>query len=242
MILYIVSLRRSTTRRKTVLQNPFGKVGYEFFDAFDASRGEHEGVSRYDEKGALQHFGLPLTPGEVACYASHYHLWEKCRSSGLPIAVMEDDVAISTRFEAAFELAKTVVVEHRFIRLAAQHDRPFRIIRSLDASHRLIRFLQGPAGTQCYCLSPDGAAALLDGASRWIEPVDVYIDSFWRHTVTPKAIIPFEAREMDRSIVESTIGNRKFHRAGWAKLRREATRARDAIARIVFNATHPDTF
>lgn len=235
MKLFIISLPRSVDRRQTMLSQDFGQIRPEFFDAFDGARGEHHSISRYSEAEAVSHFGVPLTVGEVACYASHYALWQRCSEMGEPIAIIEDDVEVTAHFKDAFLAAHEIIAEHKMIRLAAQHDRPFRELRVLNARYKLVRFLQGPAGTQCYCISPKGADALIAAARSWIEPVDVYIDSFWRHGVTSNAIIPFEAREMDRRMVESTIGNRKIRRTGLAKLRFELSRVRQKVARILFN-------
>ncbi len=159
MQLFIVSLARSKTRRTKVLRNYFGDIQHQFFDAFDAATGGHDDISRYDEVAAIRHFGLPLAPGEVACFASHYALWQHCVSIGQPIAIMEDDVVLSAGFAEAFDLAQKNIEACRFIRLAGLKKRPFSLVRKLNEHYDLVRFKQGPTGTQCYCLSPEGAAA-----------------------------------------------------------------------------------
>ncbi len=236
MQLFIVSLARSASRREQVLRNNFGGISHAFFDAFDASIGGHEAVSRYDEATAIRKFGVALAPGEVACFASHYALWQHCMAIGQPIGVMEDDVDLSPSFEQAFNLAAKHIVARRFIRLAGLHQRPFRLVGALDDRFNLVRFKHGPAGTQCYCISPEGAARLLKHAGRWHEPVDLYIDSFWRHGLAALAILPFEAREHEANSLDTTISGRQVRRSGWAKYRREATRLVQGLQRFVFNA------
>jgi glycosyl transferase family 25 len=113
------------------------------------------------------------------------------------------------------------------------------VAADLGGGHRLVRFLQGPVGAQCYALSPGGAAALLRKAERWIEPVDLYLDAFWRHGLACKAILPFEAAERPRTAANrSTIGDRKQKRTGLAKLAREGTRLSEMLARLGYNLTH----
>ena len=99
-------------------------------------------------------------------------------------------------------------------------------------------YLRGPAGAQCYSLSPAAAAALLAGADRWLEPVDLYMDRFWEHGVACKALMPYQAFEMDQTVMPSSIGARAFHRRGIAKWRREFNRAWDDAARFAYNLTH----
>lgn len=240
MQLFIISLVRSTSRREEVLRNPLGDIQHQFFDAIDASAGQHLSVSRYDEDGAIRRFGLPLLPGEVGCFASHYTLWRHCVSIGRPIAIMEDDVTVTPHFVEAFGLAAQHIEACRFIRLAGLKERAFSTVRQLTERHSLVRFRRGPMGTQCYCLSPRGAALLLQGAERWTQPVDLYIDSFWRHGVASLAILPFEARESDEQASETTIAGREVRRGGWAKYRREADRLSQTVQRLVYNATHRD--
>ena len=239
MDLYIISLKRSISRREKMLCNPLYGIKHEFFDAVDARVAGPEALSRYDREGAIRRFGLPLTPGEVGCFASHHALWERCAASGRPIAVMEDDVALSERFRQAMRLADELIMEHRFIRLAGQKERKSRGLQRLASGFSLVRFSRGPSGTQCYCVSPEGARVLLAGAERWVEPVDTYIDSYWRHGLTPKGIIPFEAHELDREQVASTIGDRTKHRTGYAKLRHEVARVGQNVARVLFDVLHP---
>jgi glycosyl transferase, family 25 len=234
MNLFVVSLVRAADRRARFARNDLQGISYSFFDAVDALAGEHVSVSRYNEEKALRTFGAPLRSGEIACFASHYQLWERCRDEGIALAIMEDDVIVAPLFREALRLAGELVRTHRFIRLAGQKQRPFRPIRRLAPPFQLVSFLSGPEGLQCYCISPDGAKALLAGAREWIQPVDLYIDSAWKHGLAPKAIVPFQAEEIDRGIVPSMIGDRQHRRTGLRKVQREVSRLRDKLAMKLF--------
>jgi glycosyl transferase family 25 len=217
-------------------------IAYEIFQAVDGLRGEHEKISRYDEQGCLRRFGAPLTPGEIGCFASHFLLWQRCEQLREPITIIEDDVLLSPAFVDVLVLAAARIMEHRFIRLATwfeRPERPFRIIEVIGEHRRLVRFLRGPGGTQCYCLSPDGAAALLASSQRWIEPVDQHIDRFWKHGVESKALLPFEAWEVEPTSLPQGIGDRRYCRKGFAKLSREWGRISDTAARTIYSLTHP---
>jgi glycosyl transferase family 25 len=237
--LFVISLERFP-ERAAFMRAGLERLGltYEMFPAIDGSRGQHHEISRYDEKECLRRFGAPLLPAEIACFASHFLLWERCVRLREPITVLEDDVALSPGFAETLAFSTGLIARHRFIRLAGYYERPFRPVETIDPRRRLVRFLQGPRGTQCYSIAPDGAAALLAFSQWWIEPVDLYIDRFWHHGVQSKAILPFEAWEVDRQALPQGISDRTHKRSGFAKLRREWNRLADTAARSAYNLMH----
>jgi glycosyl transferase family 25 len=235
----VISLRRMPERRALV-ETQFTNAGiaFEYFDAIDAAEPDYLTRSRYDEKLCLSRFGMALTPGEIACYASHYAVWQLCVARNCNVVIYEDDVVLGADFPAVLSMAEELIDEHRFIRLYAMHDRRFRRLKALGSRHALVRYLHGPMGCQCYCLSPAGAAALLAKADRWAEPVDHYVDYFWRHGLASKAIWPFELQEMDRRAITGAIGHRPMRLGRIAKLRRELSRFRINTQRIAYNLRH----
>ena len=42
----------------------------------------------------------PLTKGEVGCFLSHWHIWNKCIEKNEPIIVLEDDAILTDKFDA----------------------------------------------------------------------------------------------------------------------------------------------
>lgn len=235
----VISLPRITERRQLITEGFTGLgIEFEFLNAFDARNNEHVPISRYDEAACLANFGLPLTAPEIACYASHYSAWKLCAARGQPVAIYEDDVLLSPAFPNVLALAERLIDKHHFIRLFGKHARKFRLVEQTTPTHALVRYLQGPIGAQCYCLSPPGAAALLAKADRWTEPLDQYIDRFWIHGLPSKAIVPFELQEMDRQKITGAIGDRTKRRQGMAKLRREIARQKNVLARNLYNVIH----
>lgn len=236
MLSFVVNLERSFERRSRIMANLRSlDVDFEIFRAVDGALGEHRAFRQYDEADCIRYFGSPLLPAEVGCFASHYLLWQRCVGENRPIAIMEDDVELQPGFPEALRLAASQVDQYRFIRLAGLVERPYHVIRVFNGSRKLVRFLQGPQGCQCYCLSPDGAAALLAAAEQWVEPVDLFIDRFWVHGVASMALLPFEVLHSDMAVATSTIGSRQQKRTGINKLRREWYRMRDTIARQMYN-------
>ena len=236
MDILVINLERAKKRRafkENRLRQLVAK--YEIFPGVDAMGDLPTKFNRYDAEACMSRFGAALTPGELGCYASHYLVWEECARRGKPVLVMEDGVELSSAFPDALELASERIAEHRFIRLCGLFPRPFRSIEAINATRQLVRFLRGPSGLQCYALSPDGAQALLAKARSWVEPVDTYVDRFWCHGLTPTALVPFEVRHHDDATLPSLIGERKQHRRGVGKARREFFRLWDSFRRISYN-------
>ena len=236
--IFVINLERSPDRRH-FMQKQFDSLGLraDFFAAVDASRGDLEGISRYDEDRALWTMGHPLAPGEVGCFASHYRLWERCVAMQTPIVVMEDDVRIDAGFQAALEHTRGLIHRYGFVRLSALFERRYQIVTQLDSRHQLIRYLKGPYGTQCYALAPTGAQILIDHAKVWINAVDSYIDAFWTHGLASLAITPFHVASDEHGADASTIGLGRFRtpRPWYRELRRNITHFHGRVQRMIFN-------
>ncbi|WP_421855969.1 glycosyltransferase family 25 protein [Oricola sp.] len=235
MKVLVISLQSKPERaaRVTARLDALG-VPHDVFSAVDGTRGEHEAWQQYDEAACLREFGKGLLPAEIGCFASHYSIWQQCANEGVPILVLEDDVTILDGFPDALEIAQAHLEDRQLIRLAGLTRRPFRQVKGLGGRN-LVRFLRGPEGTQAYMLAPEGAEALLRAATRWIRPVDHFLDRFWVHRVLPYAVLPFEIIHTKDAERTSTIGNRWTKRRGWMKVRRELNKFRDDISRWVFN-------
>lgn len=236
MMVHVVNLERFPERRERVeaMLGYFG-VEFEIFSAIDGLDTANKLLDHYDEDRCLNYLGVPLQPGEVGCFASHFSLWRLCVEKGAPIVVMEDDVEVYPQFSTAIEVASERIEEKRFIRLSGLVERKYRVVEQIDETWQLVRFLRGPVGTQCYCISPEGAAALLEGAESWGEPVDRYIDRFWQHGVDSLGLLPFTVAHDDQDL---TIGERWLRPSGRHKGRREISRITDRMGRFIYNARH----
>ncbi len=236
MKVYVIGLDRLAERREAVVARlrSLGVVP-EVFAAIDGAAGQHAAFPQYDEARCVRHFGAPLFPGEVGCYASHYTLWQRCVEDNRPITVLEDDIEILPGFPEALAIAETLIAEHRLIRLAGLVEQRFRELRQMTETCTLVRFLRGPLGCQGYCLSPQGAKALVATARHWIEPVDQHIDRFWIHGVESMGLLPFPVVHGLSAALPSSIGERVANRTGVDKLRREWHRLRDDFARTLYN-------
>lgn len=240
MEIFVITLQKSKQRQAAIAAelSRLGITAYRFFKGPDGALGEHKTISRYDERKCLRTFGAPLVAGEIACFASHFLLWRECIAQGRPILIMEDDLTFQPGFTEVLSMTEARIEDHRFIRLYGLKSYPYKVLEEIDETRKLVRFLRGPVGTQCYGISPEGAVALLKKADCWIQPVDDYIDGFWHHGVASKAIVPFEVSEIDQDVSQVSIGPRKFRRKGVAKLCRETNRIMQSVARFGYNVRH----
>lgn len=237
MSVRIISLRRLPERAaKVSARLEECRVEHELFPAVDAALGEHLRWPNYDAAICLRAFGTTLLPSEIACFASHYSLWEVCARSGEPMLILEDDVTFGDGFPDVLRIAETHLPKYPLIRLAGIFDRPYREVERLG-QRRMVRYSRGPLGTQAYVIAPGAAKALLRKAKTWREPVDHHVDRYWAHGVLPHAILPFEVFHEGDTEPTSTIGPRLRRRKGWHKLRREMNRLRDKAERQIFNLT-----
>lgn len=213
-------------------------IAHSFFDAVDASKGEHLAVSRYAPRRAVWLRQRHMNAGEVGCFASHYLLWQRCASGTEPMIVMEDDLAIDAGFPDVVALAEALIGAYGFIRLAGLNKVAEVTIRPLDGTYRLVRFLKGPAGTQCYAISPAAARKLIARADAWIEPVDDYLDRFWTHGVQSVAILPFRIHHdvEEQSLIGDSRANRQRSLIG--SVGRTVSRLYASLARRLSNIRH----
>lgn len=191
MKIYVLNLARSQDRREH-MERELGRLslGYEIFDAIDGSKGEHLRFPNYSRDECLRRWRRPMTAGEVACFASHYLLWQQCVASHEPVVVIEDDASVS---EQLMEILRILpkLERYGYCRLSTIVSGKCEIIDAHFASGaRLVRYLGEPQGTQCYVVFPRAAAKLISFAETWTQPVDNYLDSFWEHGVTSLGIDP----------------------------------------------------
>jgi glycosyl transferase family 25 len=234
----VITLARSADRQKH-MTGEFERAGlpFEFFYGVDGPRGEHLRFKQYDEKRTIRFFGKAMGVGEVGCWASHYLVWQKCVELNEPVLVVEDDVKLKPGFAGLVKRLEPLMEDHRLIRLYGLVKRPYRKLKDLGDGFTLIRFLRGPAGTQCYAISPAGAKTLLAGAESWREPVDRYMDRFWRHGLPSLAIMPYLLAHVGYGQLPSDVQS-------WARTRtpytfwRKLVRMGEHGGRHAFNIWH----
>jgi glycosyl transferase, family 25 len=237
----VINLATSMERRSQMIGalDAFG-LTYEFFEAIDGRATKHSLFRRYDPKLAEIRRGFPLTPGELGCYASHFLLWEKCASSGKPMLIFEDDVALRADFPEALTFLATHIERYGLIRLSAHKSRSFAVIRSAAGGGDLVRYRLGPHGTSSYAIAPWAARKLIKKARVWFEPVDCHLDRFWTHGVGSYGINPSPVLHAADTNDSSDIwqGEKRAAKSRRHRKLRALYRARDDIGRFICNVRY----
>ncbi|WP_394955081.1 glycosyltransferase family 25 protein [uncultured Helicobacter sp.] len=241
--LYIINLKRSTDRYRSMREkitalldsNPdlCEVLEFEFFEAIDGKAGEHKRFSDYYSKRlCLWLRGKELSDGEIACFASHYTLWQKCVSESKPCIIIEDDVLFSEHFaQGVLEILRSGYEYVRFIQT-----RPLRSSKPTDLPH-IFATTQLCAGTQGYYLTPSAAHRFIAYAKKWIFPVDDYMDMFYIHKVWILVCVPHLLASNET--LETNIADRNTLKPSRAtKITREIVRLALQVHKAIFCLTH----
>jgi len=184
----------SSTARKANITSQLADLGLAFtlFAAVDGRKEEHRLFSKYDSELNQHYRGQALSKGQLACYASHYLLWQKCVEINHPIVVLEDDALLYP--EPFSEFVRTIdTLRDQFdcIRLFNNKRKAFssRRVSGLDTVE-IHKFNKGHLSTTGYFLTPNGAKKLLQHSERWYMPVDHFMDRFWVNGVECYGTVP----------------------------------------------------
>jgi len=238
MKIFIINLERATERKNIMLPQieKLNSKKYEFifFKAIDAKQNQH---SKF--KNERQSFlskiirGKYLVDGEIACFASHFSLWQKCIELNEPIVILEDDVEFLPEFENG--LKEICESDFEYVRLVCTFDKSFKEIKQKFYSSHL-----GISGAQGYYLTPAAARKFVDNAKKWYTPVDDYMDSFWVNDVPIIVHIPFLIKGDET--VETTIQNRAKKPNIFFKITREFSRLCLEIRKFLYMKIHNYNF
>ncbi len=212
---------------------------YEIFNAVDGqAESDHPHLAKYDNDARLRWKIRPLSRGEIACFASHYSLWERCTQLAEPIVVLEDDVLLDDSLTEILQDAAKKIGELHYLRLGRFFKRKMLRIGSTRSGHRYVKYLKPAGGTQGYVIDSDAAKMLMLHAHSWIDPVDCYMDKEWVHGVPSIGIEP--PCVVHALIEESDIGTRGIDSKSVPfplKIKRETVRSYEKMRDTLFNLT-----
>lgn len=234
MRIKVISLSTSTDRRNSIrnqfqqLQTPF-----EFFDAV-TPKDALKHVHHYNDNEFFLNSGRSATEAEIACYASHLALWRQCAKQNQPYLILEDDALLDESFPTGLLVAASQIRKLGFIRvslpdvstaLAIDHLGPFKI----QYCRRVPLLALG------YAVSPQAAARLAAAAATVEEPVDKFMQRFWRHRQPVFAVTP-PFIHLTPLADESDIGARARTRYGLSTwMLRAARKTQNSFLRTVYN-------
>ena len=232
---FVINLKRSPERRSLMKEKLERKdITYKFFDAIDYKEERFSAISRYNKKKKEAIYGFGLTPAEVACFASHYTLWEYSLNNNTSLIIMEDDVDFTDQFDNAIEWLRQNISKYNFVRLSSLfQNNKFKQLENIDKNLKFVRYMKGPRGTQCYALTPIAARNFLENSYEWTLAVDEFIDFGYLHGQPPYAILPNPVYEV---VSTSDIGCRAHKEIHLLKkISRELARSYSQLRLKVFN-------
>ena len=235
MKIQVISLKTSEQRRESIREQ-FDVLDTEF-EFFDAITPDHapEHISGYDEDEFAVNCGRAATATEIACYASHLALWRRCADEGVPYLILEDDAQLDDTFLTGLLVASSQINKLGFIRMSLPELSTSVIMRKLGPFD--IHFCRRvPLLALGYAISPRTAEQLVRRGGTIEEPVDKYLQRYWRHEQPVFAIEPPVVRLADHAAA-SDIGARRMPRltlSNW--LRRAARKTHNSLARTVYAA------
>jgi glycosyl transferase, family 25 len=216
--IWVISLANAAARREAFAATAPPTMGWDFFDAHT---GAYDGLV-YDDDVCRRRLLRSLWPGELGCYSSHAALWRWLLASECEqMVVLEDDVIVDWPLLSELLARNLPALGIHYLRLFTKVPFRWRYVATpfLDNYHHLLRITGFALGTQGYLISREGARRLLASGERIQMPVDVYMDSVWKHEVMNLALYPFPLVER---FEPSSIGDARLagHAGqGWAGLR-----------------------
>lgn len=221
---FIIHLARSTDRQQQVdLLSQTLPVSTDVVDAVDARKLTDEDVRRVYKAGLhAPRYPFDLNIREVACFLSHRKAWQAIVDQNLTAGlVLEDDVALTPEFAAAYSAAAQFAGPTDFIRF------PFRPHREQGPevfaadNARILRAKPVGLGMVTQLIGHEAAKQLLAVTETFDRPVDTMLQMNWITGLSPLAVVPGGVREVSSQLGGSTIQQKK---PLLEKLRREILR------------------
>ncbi len=231
---YVISLRRSERRRASIRkQLESAHTDFEFFDAISGSEAlDH--VHHYDDAEFIRNCGRSATANEIGCYASHLALWGQCASGGEDFLILEDDARLDPAFQHGFCITRQRVARWGLLRLSGPYPRWSRSAER-NGPFDIRRCQRVPLLALAYAISPQAAASLHAAGGVVDEPVDKFMQRFWRHRQTIAALNP-PIVHASTLAAQSDIGNRQRPSYGFRLwIQRLLRKTGNSIMRELFN-------
>lgn len=134
------------------------KLNFNYFDAINKDQ-----VKDYLQKYNLTVQSKIMSEGEVACYLSHYCLWEQVIEQKLPyLMVFEDDIYFSKNSDDILNNLEWLPSDFDVIKLETMHervmiDKGFNLV----SDHKLCHMKSSHMGMAGYIISQKGAKTLV---------------------------------------------------------------------------------
>lgn len=241
--IFVINLEKSHERRAFVTEqfHVFPEIEYQFFKAVNGKENpDYPLFKRYNEQERFKRKGNKMNLSQLGCWASHYHLWEKCVELNQPIIILEDDAIIHSHFPNAYQFINSEENQFEFFWLSPPAPRvrgqKGKTIFTIPNSHcKIERFYKGWGNATGYFITPQAAKKLLNFTKEWIYDVDITMDRYWENKLdylafTPACVEPDFSKESN-----IPVNKGKSNRTISIKIRREFYKILDNSKKLMFD-------
>ncbi len=157
MKVYVISLRTAADRR-LFQQAQLTRLGLEYTIVDAVSTAD---LDQWNARIALDRWERPLLPTELACFFSHYKLWQQVAASQEPALLLEDDALLSSDIPAFLKHAQSLEgMDHISLETRLRKKLLGRT-HHLQPGMGIARMYQDRTGAAAYILWPSGAQKLV---------------------------------------------------------------------------------
>jgi glycosyl transferase family 25 len=245
---FVISLERATDRRAH-MQGLLGAINHqaEFMPAVDGRAISAADRARYDSVKARRDYRCEMSDAEIACYLSHYRIYERMCREGIDMAlILEDDIQVAPDLlEVVRGLAAHRDPPWSVVRLQSARPKLHRPTRAKDmgvalgtvADRTIYRLRTHVLGGCAYLIRREAAEIMLSYGSRITRPIDQTLDRYWENKILPYVVRPFPVWQHPDFTSEIGMRGRALPRredildAGLGRL----SRAMDGVNKRLFN-------
>ncbi len=194
--LIVINLDRCTDRLAQVrTQLEARQLSFYRLAATDAlAMTETERHRYYSEELNRTQYHKLLSPGEIACYASHLRACEYLLTTDWDYAVvLEDDVQLDERFCTALSQIPALTRPWDLIKLGAPSRKPIIEKTPLSDGFSLCAYAKTPICSHAQVISRSGAEKILKHRQPFGRPADVDLQFPWETSLAIYGIEPYTA-------------------------------------------------
>jgi hypothetical protein len=171
----VINLNRRPDRKKSFLNKNFLLSDVHFAEAIDGNSLDYQRLISANFNTDLDYVdpfeNRKMTKGEVACFLSHYRVWETCVELNEPILIFEDDAIIDFKFFNE-EKYQSILKTYGFVYLGRNELEKWRV-RSINNDIEVPSYSHN---LHAYGITPEAAKILMStDILENIIPVDEYL-------------------------------------------------------------------
>lgn len=208
---FIIHLERADSRLPQVdILRQTLPVPVEIITAVDGSTLTHENIEDFYRRYLYSpSYPFALSHNEIACFLSHRKAWQEIVTQELDGGfIIEDDVALTDSFSAAFALACEQMTAERFIRFPFREREDGAVLAEKNGV-RLIRPQIVGLGQVAQLVGSQAAKHLLKKTATFDRPVDTTMQMFWETGIHPLSVLPGGVTEVSAHLGGSTIKKKR---------------------------------